>query len=503
MAERPISVAFMPGMWNMPRVSRLSAGVALAMLWVPVGTAGGQAAGVDAPPPPLTPVRCAFDVPPDQLTRVRCFNLRVPRNYERRDDGTFDLAVAIRTSAKPDARRRPLLFLHGGPGGAGFVRAIVRLPDASPGAMSITFDHRGMGLSAPHDACSGLQSNARDAIAAPGDAFTTAWRTQESMARCRVQLDRIGVQPHHFGTRITSRDADELRRALRIERWDVTSVSYGTVVALDMLAAYPQSIGSVLLDSPVGRGEPMPATHAARGIDLPMRNVFSACAADTLCARAHPDFEKRFRETFDSVDARHLLVPIPEAKIPGVTVADINGAELEFLVRRLRRSASTIGSVPRILRAARDRDVEVLRPLVLTAMANVREDRLPGVPAIFCRDMPTLHQPRLPRTAIEMSTTMFCGAWGPPGLPPRLPRVGTSHVLMLIGGLDPLFEPAVAEEISVSLGDRVRAVTFPALGHGVAGSGCALGIAAAFFANPSAKPETKCVERSPRIVFEP
>jgi pimeloyl-ACP methyl ester carboxylesterase len=480
--------------------SRVVASVVTASLCLRVPVS--QAAQLERQDPSLRPTRCAFEIPLELQARIRCFTFAVPRDYEHPADGTFDLAVAVRTAERPAPARRPLLILHGGPGGAGLVRAIGRLVEASPGATMVVFDQRGMGLSAPHEVCSDISSTLKEAIAGPGDAFTTAWRSQEPTARCRARLERIGVQPHHFGTRVTSRDADELRRALRVERWDVLSVSYGTVVALDMLAGYPQSVASVLLDSPVGGQEPSAATHAADRTDLTMRNIFAACVTDTACARAHPEFESRFRETFDSVDANHLLVPIPDANIPGVTVADINGAELDYLVRRLRRNVSTIGSIPRIMRAARNRDAEALRPLVMTAMAAVPEDALPGRPAIFCRDIATLHRPRIPRTALEMNTTTFCGVWGPPGQPPRLPRAGNSWVLMLIGGLDPLFEPSVAEEIEVALGSRVRSVVFPASGHALLAPGCVQQIVAAFFAYPGAVPDTRCVEPRPRIVFE-
>jgi pimeloyl-ACP methyl ester carboxylesterase len=300
---------------------------------------------------------------------------------------------------------------------------------------------------------------------------------------------------------VTSRDADELRRALGIAKWDVYGVSYGTSVARDLLAGYPASVGSVVLDSPV-TGHAVSATGEER-TDWTMRNLFAACAADSACARAHPDFESRFLETFDSVDARHLLVPIPDAKIAGVTVADINGAELDFLVRRLRRNVQTMGSIPRIMEAARKRDVDALTPLVTTALANVGMGEAPGRPSIACRDGAFFHTPSIPRTSLQMTTTLFCPVWGPPGPEPRMPTAGSSPVLVLVGGLDMLIEQSFLEDLTRALKKQMRIIVFPALGHATMSSPCAKRIGAAFYTDPRAAVDTTCVEPRPRIVFDP
>ena len=448
----------------------------------------------------LRPAACPVEIPAAMQARVQCYAFAVPRDYERPGRGTFDLSVAIRKAERPESARRPLLVLHGGPGARGYVENTARFTELSPGATMVIFDYRGMGFSAPREVCADIPSTQREAIAGPGDAFTTAWRTQEPMARCRARLERMGIKAEHFGTRVSSRDAEELRRALRIPRWDVYSVSYGTAVARDLLAAYPRSIGSVVLDSPVGFR--IPSDAGEERTDWTMRNIFAACAADAACAAAHPDFESSYLATFDSVDARHLLVPIPDAKIGGFPVADINGAEFDLLVRRLRRLPATMGSIPRIMEAARKRDVAALTPLVTTALAQLGGADPLGRPSIACRDEPSMHVPRIPRTSLQMTTTMFCGAWGPAGQPPRMPREGSVPVLALVGGLDMLAEQWFLDELKTSLGKRLRTVTFPALGHATFLDGCASRVMGAFYGNPAAAPDTSCMAPQPRIAFD-
>src|SRR4051812_39524042 len=345
------------------------------------------AAGGDAGA--LIPEPCRFPVAAELKARTRCYRLSVPRSYERPSEGAFELAVAVQKAAVPVPGRRPLLVLHGGPGGRGAVAGFGRVRDAfAQGVDTITFDQRGNGLSQP-TLCADIKSTTREAIAGPGDALATAWRMNEPYARCRARFAGAGIRPEHFGTRVTTLDAERLRRALGIARWDIISVSYGTLVALDMMAANPGSIGSVVLDSPVGL-VPDAQTEAA-AFEQPVLNLFAACAAQAACNGAYPRLAQDYRATFAMLDAQPLAMALDPAATGGLAQADINGIELEYLLRRLMRSSAGLGSIPRILQAARARDVAPIRPLVQAALAVVPEDNSLGRPAIMCHDIPELH----------------------------------------------------------------------------------------------------------------
>lgn len=451
-------------------------------------------------PGPLTPETCRFPVEPELGSLTRCYRLTVPRNYARLSDGTFDIAVAVQQPAVPIPGRPPVLLLHGGPGGGGLTGVLGRRAAAfSPGAVTVTFDQRGNGLSDPA-ICNDIPLVTREAIAAPGDGFTTVWRINEPYARCRARLDGAGVKPEHFGTRVTSRDAEELRHALRIEQWDVISVSYGTIVALDMLAANPAGIRSVVLDSPVGL-VPHPQTVSAE-FERPVLNIFAACAEDAQCAQAYPRLQKEFRSTLRELDQNPLIVSLDPSATGGLAQADLNGLDFEYLLRRLMRSTTGIGSIPRAMQAARERDVEALRPLVTNAMAAVPETNTMGRPAVMCRDQVELSEVRPPTRSWDFGQLFgICRIWGSPGTAPRLPERPRSRILILIGEIDPYYEPAVVRSIQGRLGDRSRTIMFPAATHGVWSRGCSGNIVAAFFADPNAVLDARCMEAMPKIDF--
>jgi pimeloyl-ACP methyl ester carboxylesterase len=456
-----------------------------------------------APPParsPLARETCRFPVASELQARTLCYRLAVPRDYANPAAGEFQLAVVVQKSAQPAPGRRPLLLLHGGPGGRGAAAGLGRLREPfAPGADTVTFDQRGNGLSEP-DVCNDIKPTIREAIAAPGDGFTTAWRINEPYARCRARFAAAGLRPEYFGTRATSRDAERLRLALGIARWDIISVSYGTIVALDMMAANPRSVGSVVLDSPVG----LVPTQETRETPLqrPVLNLFVACERDAACNAAYPHLRAEYQATFAALDAKPLVVPVDAAATHGIAQVDLNGVELEFLLRRLMRSASSLGAIPRVLKGARDRDPEILRPLVTAAIAVVPEDNSLGRPAVMCHDIPALHDMSPPRSTIDLGQMFgICPLWGAAGPGPRLPGRTGSDVLLLVGELDPLIEPGFVASLTHRLGPKARVVSFPAATHVVWGPGCPARIVARFYEAPAAAPDLACVGQLPGIQF--
>src|SRR5215217_3777014 len=114
------------------------AGVAGASLMVGHAAAAQRTGGGRAPS--LRPTPCTAEIPAAMQPRVRCFTFTVPRDYDHPDEGTFDLVVAVRAAAQPNAARRPVLFLHGGPGATGIVSGIGIVGEPSPGATMVVFD---------------------------------------------------------------------------------------------------------------------------------------------------------------------------------------------------------------------------------------------------------------------------------------------------------------------------------------------------------------------------
>lgn len=476
---------------------RIRSNVLIAAFLV-IATHEAVAQRTKVPTATLNAEPCDFEIAKEYGDRVSCHRLIVPRDYADPSQGTFGLAVVRVRAERPAAGRAPLLLLHGGPGGRGITFTMGRVrPAFAPGSDLIAFDQRGNGRSDPR-ICGDIPSELRSAIAAPGDLLTTAWRMNEPYMRCRTQFEKAGVRPEHFGTRITSEDAEQLRRALGIDRWNLLAISYGTVVALDLMAAYPKSIGRVVLDSVVGHTTAMDRSE----YDRPLREVFSRCEADEACSRDYPSLAADYETAVTSFNERPIVVKTKEGSTLPLDL-DLNGGDFQFLARRMMRSTKNIASIPLLVQAAKARDVETLRPLLAEALGALPEPNMLGRSAILCREVPAYRSVAAPTHGVEAFRLLgVCGAWGPLGPPVRIARNAKSPVLILMGELDPLYEPAFVRHVKSELGPKARVLLFPNRTHGIWSPGCAQEMVSGFFESGTV-PEIACASTDAKIAFTP
>jgi pimeloyl-ACP methyl ester carboxylesterase len=187
----------------------------------------------------------------DVAARLRCGTVHVPRDYAHPEAGTFALSAVIAKSAQQPALPDPVTYINGGPGEPLTVYAAyqARRPYAARRDL-ILVDQRGTGRSEP-DLCRDLNRRLLD----ESTAFFVD-RTQDTEARlraayisCRDEAVKRGIDLTDFGTRTTAEDLDQVRQALGIKRWNVYGESYGTTVAMTLMALHLDTLRAVVLDS--------------------------------------------------------------------------------------------------------------------------------------------------------------------------------------------------------------------------------------------------------------
>src|SRR5262249_35689122 len=126
-----------------------------------------------------------------------------------------------------------------------------------------------------------------------------AGATEEALAArpaahqaCRDQAVRRGLDPKHFGTRVTVDDFEWVRQALGVQRWNVYGESYGPTVAMTLAALHPSTVRSLVLDS-VYPPDPVPLWSAS--VENARDAFFANCAHDEACAASFPDLAGTYR----------------------------------------------------------------------------------------------------------------------------------------------------------------------------------------------------------------
>lgn len=269
-----------------------------------------------------------------------CRALTVPlhrRGPHAGDGKTITLDVAVQdVTSDPEG---DLLFLSGGPGQAGVPFAgelAARLRGAIDGYRLVVVDQRGTGAGALR--CDALQREVGTSdLAVPSERAV------------RACASALGSARDAYATADTVADLEDLRRALRVPRWTVGGISYGTFVAERLALAHAGTIKALVLDSVVPQaGAELLLRDAQRATGRVLR---AECG--TRCVS----------------DLRRLLrVSAPLA--PRV---------LDALVER-SIGVPRLGGVGAVLRAA----VTTGRgPLDAFLAATAREERAPVPPALY------------------------------------------------------------------------------------------------------------------------
>jgi len=215
----------------------------------------------------------ACPVPRD---RVRCGMLSVPENWAQQSSSRTIRVHFVHVAARDLDNRKsdPVAVLTGGPGVSIYYAyesmqklAVNQTRDV------IAMEPRGYGYSDPWLGCAGV----------------------DELANCYAKAKAEGIDVTQYTTSASVRDYEALRHALGYDRWNIAGVSYGTYWSSQYARMYPESIRSIVMDSPypLHAGYDWNRVAALNALEL----VFNDCRADSNCNRAFPDLRQRFVQT--------------------------------------------------------------------------------------------------------------------------------------------------------------------------------------------------------------
>ncbi len=436
---------------------------------------------------------CELTIRPEVQPRVSCYRLTVPRRYDDRSRGTYELAVFVRRAETPVPGRAPVLWLHGGPGSGVGARALNTDYPFFPGADVVYFASRGSYPSQPQP-CRDLDQ--KQALALVGK-LSFAERRARYLAphlECRRRLDALNIQTDEFGTSLNTEDIERLRRALGVEQWNVWANSYGTGSAYDLLFRYPRSVRAALLSSPIS----LIATGAIflRRDAKYIKRLAEYCRVDAACAVAFPDLQASVARARSSLVGQPIVTrPFPAPFDSADVVLD--ETLFDTVLSELINNAPSLPKIPRFIRAVLERDVTHIAEITRPLGARLGGLNVFGHTAFKCRDLPQFS----PDPLVEVRPA--CPTWGLRGPPIRVPRRVQTPVLLLTGELDNNTPPEHGAAAQRLMGRRARHVNIPTVSHGPYGyNACAREIAHAFFERPEAPLDTSCLTTIPPLRFD-
>jgi pimeloyl-ACP methyl ester carboxylesterase len=454
-----------------------------------------------------------------------CASLPVPLDRSGAIPGTVSLSIERKLGAAA-ASRDAVLALAGGPGQAmlplaPYIAEVVSpaLAGSSTGHDLLLFDQRGTGSSGAL-MCPALSSQREIAQAHSG---------AELIERCARQL---GPARGAYTTRESVEDIEAVRQAAGYEKLVLYGTSYGTKVALEYAARYPQHVESLVLDSTETPEGPEPfhvSTFKAMGPVL--RELCSPRACDRVSANPVAELARLTA----ALGVRPLTGKVLDGRGKRTSVT-VTSRELFYLLLAGDLNPAIRPQLPAAVHAALNHDAAPLARLI--TLVGVHPPSEPSADIDFtlfvdtsCEETPFPWQrtapeatraveaeaalnslpssdfyPFDPESGLFDQTIPLCVSWpaasAPPppvGAPPNVPT------LILSGGQD-LRTPTEDARRVASLIPDAQLLQVPYTGHSVVGSdlsGCVKAAIASFFGGTAVHGCAPAVNRFPLAPLPP
>jgi pimeloyl-ACP methyl ester carboxylesterase len=498
--------------------------VSLAFL-VAVGCAGcgggssddpfSTSARFDAGPCPAEQAKALADL------NARCGTLTATQNRSKGGDAKVKLPVAIVPSVKQPPEPDPVVYMAGGPGANAIAQAgILVSVGLNKNRDLIIMNQRGVAYTEPLLTCPEIDKFYALAVGLPYDAPETGVLHVAATKACHDRLVAAGIDLGAFNTSENSADFADLRKALRIEQWNVYGLSYGTDLALSLQRDHPEGIRSVIIDAVV------PPAAASLGwtwtnANEAVNNIFRACNAQPACLARYGDLSAVFAGQVRKLEANPLTITV-EQPFGSVKVVLDGGAILNWLAS-VPDPVVAIPSIPAAIeelvsghpiQIAASRATQA-DPAAIGAVGYglmygvICSEWVPFEPQSQILVQGLLAFPSYPTSVLSLAAGLpymneDCAVWNVPkaAASVRSSTTGSIPTLVMAGAFDGKTSPQWAIYAAGPL-DHATTVVIPDGGHGALfliglpddspAKPCAISVVASFLANPMS-PNTACVK---------
>jgi pimeloyl-ACP methyl ester carboxylesterase len=452
----------------------------------------------------------------DFPSSVRCGYLTVLENRAKPDGRRIRIFVMRAPAVSATPKANPVVYLSGGPGGAGSFEVAFMVKHGLNADREVIFvDQRGTHRAEPRLGCPGWEQFIYDAVGLPFAAESTTAADAAAIKQCRDQLAATGVDLAAYNTTENAADIADLKVALGIDSWNVYGVSYGSNLALTVLRNHPQGIRSVVLDSV----SPPTNNIVEKWWSAPassFKAIFAACAAQPACATAFPNLEAGFTATVNRLDKTPVVARAKDESGSPVTV-NIDGFAFAYTLIMTSERGDASG-IPKMIADMARGDPGAVAAAYLALRGPPEVVGLGGMGlalTVFCAEHANLTTqaaalakakealPGFPDRVLRVQPKqgrLFteCPIWNVGIVAPAVsaPIVSNVPVLILEGTFDAATAPEWVDLITPDL-KNAQVMLFPFTGHGVLGkSTCAPSIMAAFLDNPTKPADPTCAAQT-------
>lgn len=434
-----------------------------------------------------------------------CTTLSVPEDPAAPSGRKIELALAWVPSDAAKPAPDPVFMLAGGPGQSArdsYPTVATAFRDIRKRRHVLLLDQRGTGASNP------LVCRNRDGEPAVLDAEDVSPASLRAFTeRCRDEM-RKRADPRFYTTTVAIQDIERVRAALGVEQISLVGISYGTRVAQQYLARYPQRVHAAVLDGVAPNSMVLGVDHA-RNLERSLDAQFARCGKDAQCRDSFGDPRANLDRLLAEarVAPRNVAFRDPssnEWREQAMSVGTIAG-----LVRLFAYVPALAGSLPMTLHEAASGRAGPLMAQAEMILTSLSDQIAHGMQlSVICSEdasLMTLNPDDadtvLGNSLLELMQAQ-CAVW-PKGSRPanfHSPLVSDRPILLVSGEFDPVTPPRYGEEVLRTLKNG-RHLILRGQGHNVIGAGCMPRLLAQFFEKP--EPSALKVECLKQLDYAP
>lgn len=433
---------------------------------------------------------------------AQCGHFEVAENPAQPQGRRIKLNIArLPATGKGNAQPDPVFFLAGGPGQAAVQTAPIinaALREVRKQRDVILVDQRGTGGSNPLDC--------EDAKGQPLELDASRMPTEAELAdfarQCLASLDGR-ADPRFYTTTHAIADLDAVRAAMGADKINVIGGSYGTRVAQQYAARYPDHTRTVVIDG-VAPNRLVVGAEFARMLQRSLELQQAQCAKQPQCKRRFGvDLVARLKALKEKLNAAPVEVAYRDPTTNTTKRDTLTGDMVGNLAQGVSYMPQIAAMLPLLVSEA-----EQGRHESLMAVAHVWSGQVAGQMnrgmqwSVVCAEDAPRYQadPSDANTVLggDMGRLFFaaCSAWPKGDVPAdfHAPFKSSLPTLLLSGELDPVTPPSYADEVAKGLGNA-RHIVLRGQAHGTLGTGCMPKLLGQFVerADPKAL-EAKCLD---------
>lgn len=466
----------------------------------------------------FTPAKCMFTVPSNAAEGVdiTCGYLAVPAEHAKPDGPTLSLAVAIIKSRAPNVKTDPVVFAQGGPGGSTIDTYVGPLLSNQSRLRAdrdiILFDQRGTLYSQPSLYCKEYDKLVLDSLEKDVSPDESERLDIQMMQTCHDRLVQENINLSDFNSIENARDIDDLRQALGYEKINLYGVSYGTLLALEYMRLFPNSLRSVILDGVVPPQINIMLDNVVNE-DHAFTQLFTACARDADCDRSYPNLEQVYTDLIDKLEKTPARIPMTDPASNITYNAVIDGESFQSGIFQMLYVSSLLPALPRMIYNAKNGEFSAFGRL-LSIFVFDRTMSLGMYYSVWCAEDADFNPQDVKMDGVRPQIAEFekrspdefltiCKNWGVKDLGQQVdqPVISDVPTLLLSGAFDPVTPVSNAEAVAAGLSHSFSLV-FPTGAHGQAlENECSDGVILSFLNDPTTKPDDSCINTYRLVEF--